>query len=329
MIRKIIGIIILISAAGCTSPQQVSEKVLRDLEIKYNRKFIILSVNMNRDEGNWGGANLVVCPEGDEQLKFHVNYNYSDMKLTWEDYKGALWNREISQKTASLLGVPAQDVTSVITSNNSIAFDSMNLPWHEKFADAVKDIKHPRLGLKLKMRSDNFLKSAQLISAAADKLLLEGFEKVSISADFSTSSGTGDSIKFKVTSRHRTPSAADLAELLQSYAISSIKNAGQLYHSAGEAYKEGDHKKALNIYLKIVNDFDNPYRYEPYVLLESHYVVESAFNAAEILRSRGDLDGAAVYYRLVTERLEYHEVKAELNEMYKASVMRISGNVVN
>lgn len=325
MIRKIICIMLLITAAACTSPQQVSEHVLLDLEARYGRKFVIHSVNMNHDEGNWGGANLVVYPADDESLTFHVNYNYSDMKLTWEDYKGALWNREMKYLAASVFGVQPEDVTAVITSNNSIAFDSMSLPWHEKFADAVKDIKHPRLSIKIKLRSDNFLKSAQFVASGADKFITAGFEKVTVSADLCAASGACESIKFKVTAKHRSPAGPDLAELFKSAEAVSMKKAGLLYQSAADAYARGDYNRALQVYRQVVNEYDNPYRYDPYVVLESNYVVESAFNAAEILRVKGDTDSASFYYRLVVERLEFHEVKAELYDMDKAARRRLSG----
>lgn len=57
---------------------------------------------------------------------------------------------------------------------------------------------------------------------------------------------------------------------------------------------------------------------------ESHYVAESAYSAAEILSGEGDNAAAHRLYILAAERLEYHEVKAELNEIYKRAKERVS-----
>ncbi len=81
----------------------------------------------------------------------------------------------------------------------------------------------------------------------------------------------------------------------------------------------------MRIYLDIIKKYNNPYRYDPYILLESHYVIESAFAAAEMLHKDGKSGEAEKLYRLIVERMEFHEVKGELNDMYRISMERLSG----
>ncbi len=223
---------VILLAAGCVSPEQVRDNVLNELEGKYKRKFNLQSINMNHDEGNWGSANLVVYPADDESLKVHVNYNYSDMKLTWEDYKGVLWNREMSLYTAELLGNSAEDIRASITSKNSMAFDSMSLPYRSRFSDVIKEVDRPRISITLKMKPDDLSRSMKKPADAADSLLRYGFEKVCFKAEFANVNGLSDILKFKVTKKLHSPSIADLRELLSSHQSASLKEAKIMYDKA-------------------------------------------------------------------------------------------------
>lgn len=315
---------LILLAAGCVSPEQVRDNVLKDLDIKYSRKFNLQSINMNHDEGNWGSANLVVFPADDESLKVHVNYDYSEMILTWEDYKGALWNREMSLYISELLGDSAADIRASITSKNSIAFDSMSLPYRIRLADVIKEIDRPRISISLKIKPDDVSRSAKRLSDAAESLLKYGFEKVSFKAELITADRLNDILKFKVTKKIHSPSISVLSKLLTSKESVSIKEAKTMYDKAVSSQKQSDINNALRIYLDIIEKYDNPYRYDPYILLESHNVIESAFAAAEILRGQGKTAESEKLYRLVVERMEFHEVKGELNDMYRTSAERLA-----
>jgi len=316
--RRIVLLLFLLTAA-CTSPEQVRDNVLHELEIKYNRKFSLDSIDMNHDEGNWGSASLLVYPSDDESLKFHVNYNYSDMKLTWEEYKGALWNREMAVYCSSLLRIPPRDIKTLITSNNSIVFNSMVLPFSTKFTDIISQVNRPRIGIEARIKHADFNKNAAILTETAESLLDLGFEKISITAFLTSGDGNKDILKFKITRRNNKPSADELKMLLQSVSSGTYKEAGRLYKTAAEEAAKGNKKEALKIYMNIIKKYDNPYRYDPYILFESHYVTESAYASAELLSEERN-NAAASLYRLAAERLEYHEVKADLYEIYKKAV---------
>lgn len=324
MKKMITFLSLIVLSSGCVSPEEVRDRVLADLEVKYNKKFALHSINMNRDEGNWGNASLMVYPVDDETLRFHVNYNYSAMELTWEDYKGELWNRELSVYTASLLGLPVPGVVVRITSDKSITFNSMKLPYNEKFSGVIKQVNNPVANIQLEMKSENFTESAAAVSHTALSLLNTGFEKVTVIAEISGPSGKHDTLKFKITGKYRSPSGTDLRNLFASQEKTSFKEAEKLYGEASALLREGKKETALRIFLGIVKTYDNPYRFDPYIVLESHYVVQSAFSAAEILDGMGNNTEADNLYKLVTERIEQHEVKAELNDIYRTAVQRVS-----
>jgi len=284
------------------------------------------SIDMNHDEGNWGIANLLVSPADDTTLKFHVNYDYSEMKVTWEEYKGALWNREMQQRAASLLSIPPDRITARISSNNSLAFNSMSLPYHVKFGDVVKYIKKPRLALELKITSPDFTAVTLKIADTACSMMDAGFEKITVKAELNSGKGNTDTLKFKITKKNNTPAATDLKKLFQKTETATFQNAGDIYKEALELLSQGNNEKALQPFMAIVKEYDNPYRFDGYIPLESHYVIESAFRAAEILDKAGRNSDAKKLYRLIADRLEYHEVKAELNEIYRTAMERLAGD---
>lgn len=265
MLRKVL-ILFTVFIAGCTSPEEVRDNVLHDLEAGYNTKFAIHSIDMNHDEGNWGSASLLVYPSDDEALKFRVNYNYSEMRITWEEYKGALWNRGMAVHCSSLLGIPLRDIKAVITSNNSIAFNSMVLPYSAQFTDIIRQVNKPRIGITLKMNSADYSKNRSALTDAAESFLNMGFEKVSMTVSLLSASGEIDVLKFKITQKHHSPSASDLNMLLKSRSSASFKEAGELFNTAVQYAGRGEMKDALKIYMEIIKRYDTPYRYDPYIL---------------------------------------------------------------
>ncbi len=325
-----ITVIFSLSLISCATQEMVVEKSLESLHKKYNENFKVVSVNMNRDEGNWGSADLVVTPENDTSLAFSVIYDYSTDILTWENYKGALWNREIGREAESII-CPEKcniKVKAQITSKGSITLNSMDLPYKKNYIEAVPLIDRPAVSFKIdilshKNCSDSIRPLDSLISAA-ENFRNRGFGKVM----FSVNLFCGDKqdkayevLNFKLTRELPLPDQNSIKKLI-------IKNGGsvvdakisEIYKDARKQHESGDEKGALPLYMTVVKLNDNPYRYDAYAPAESGYVIESAFYAAEIERKKGNRAGSRKLYSLVADRVRYIEVKGDFYEMEKEAL---------
>ncbi len=331
----VITVMTLISIS-CASPDMVSEKSLEYLSEKYNEKFRVVSVNMNKDEGNYGSADLIVSPESDSSLTFNVVYNYSDEKLTWENYKGALWNRDIGAEAESIIPFTKGDVKvkGRITAKGSITLDSMNLPYNKNYTEIINLLDRPAVSLDVDFIAQDECREQlfpyeNLISAAGvfrDK----GFGKVMFSVNLFCSEKKEKAyqkLKFKLTKDIPLPGVNSLKKLTVKIGDSPVDaKVSAIYNEARQLHQSGDKKRALQLYMNVISVNDNPYRYDPYAPVESGFVIESAFYAAGIENEKGNKERAKKFYSLVVERVRYIEVKGEFYNMEKEAVKYLEMN---
>lgn len=327
----LITLLFVFSVLSCATSEMVSEKSIEYLNKKYNEKFRVISVNMNHDEGNWGSADLVVSPENDSSLTFSVVYDYSSDRLTWENYKGSLWNREIGKEAESIINPPEWDVNvkARITSKGSLALDSMSLPDIRDYNEVVTAMEKPAVSFDIDLFTaddcfDRELPYDYFINAA-ESFRARGFIKVVFSVNIycdEKREKASRMLRFKLTKDLPVPAVNSLKKLAVSYDGPQVDvRIREMYSEAEKLRLSGNDVRALNLYMMVVKMNDNPYRYDPYAPAESGLVIESAFYAAEIERKKGNFERARKLYTLVAERLRYIDIKPEYLEMEKTSAI--------
>jgi hypothetical protein len=313
----------------------VIEKSLEHLNQKYNEKFRVVSVNMNSNEGNRGSADLLVSPENDSSLSFRVVYNYSDEKLTWENYKGVIWNREIAREAEALIqpGAGEVKVKAAITAKGSITLNSTDLPFKKNYMEILPVIERPAVSFDIDYFlhegcRDQVFPYGNIISAAGifrDK----GFGKVMFTVNLFCEDERDKpekKLRFKLTKELPPPGVNSLKKLTLNSGESPIDTkVSAIYNEARQLHQSGDKNRALQLYMNVISVNDNPYRYDPYAPVESGFVIESAFYAAEIEKERGNKDRAGKLYSLLVERVKYIEVKGDFYEMEKEAVKYLDG----
>lgn len=337
MNKLIIALILFsFSLISCATQEMVIEKSLEHLNQKYNEKFRVVSVNMNSDEGNRGSADLVVSPESDSSLTFRVVYNYSDEKLTWENYKGVIWNMEIGREAGALIR-PVEgevNVKAAISAKGSITLNSTDLPFKKNYMEILPVLDRPAVSFDIDYFlyegcRDQMFPYGNIISAAGvfrDK----GFDKVMFTVNLfcdEKRDKPGQKLKFKITKEIPLPGVNSLKRLTLKSGDSPVDaKVSAIYNEARQLHQSGDKKRALQLYMNVISVNDNPYRYDPYAPVESGFVIESAFYAAEIEKERGNKDRAKKLYSLAAERIRYMEVKGEFYEMEKEAVKYLEVN---
>lgn len=315
---------------SCATPTMVSEKSVEYLSQKYNEKFRVLSVDMNHDEGNWGSADLIVSPENDSSLTFSVVYDYSDEKLTWENYKGAIWNRGIGKDAEALIkkGHAEVKVKTGITAKGSIALNSMDLPYKKSYNEIIPLLEKPAVSFDIDLFSQeecsDLLWPYETLISAAETFRGKGFRKVMMSVNFFCGvkkDKADQTLRFKLTKDQPVPGVNTISKLTLKKGESPIDaKASSIYAEARRLHESCSAEKALQLYMQIVRSYDNPYRYDPYAPIESGFVIESAFYAAGIENAKGNKVRAEKLYTLVVNRISYFEVKAEFIEMEKEAL---------
>lgn len=314
----------------------VSEKSIEYLNKKYNEKFRVISVDMNHNEGNWGSADLIVSPESDSTLRFSVVYDYSGEKLTWENYKGAIWNREIGKEAEALINPGKSEIKVIgrITAKGSIALNSMDLPYKRNYNEIIPLLDKPAVSFDIDIFSqeecaERLWPFGNLISAA-ENFRGKGFRKVMLSVNLfcgDKKDKPSQTLRFKLTKHQPEPEVNAISKLMLKKGESPVDaKASSIYAEARRLHESGSADKALQLYMQIVNNYDNPYRYDPYAPIESGFVIESAFYAAGIENEKGNKVRAVKLYKLVADRISYFEVKAEYIELEKAALEYLEKN---
>jgi hypothetical protein len=331
-----IAIAVFTLSISCASPDMVGKKTVEHLNKKYGERFSVVSVNMNRDEGNWGSANLMLSPVQDRSLTFSAVYDYSADRLIWEDYKGVIWNREIGNEARSILKSVSGTVTVMarIWARGSIALDSMNLPHKKSYRDILPLLEKPAVSFDVNIHSKDPCAGDpwpynDLISTA-DFFREKGFAKVMVSAKHFCSENKDkpyQTLRFKLTGEHHNPSLHSIRKLAIKNGESPVdRKLSSLFSDARKLHESGDVTGALSLYLTIIRIHDNPYRYDAYAPVESGFVIESAFHAAGIEKERGNRIQARKLYSLVAERTKYIEVKSDFYAMEKEAMQYLTGN---
>jgi hypothetical protein len=308
----------------------VSERTVEYLNKKYNEKFKVVSVEMNHDEGNWGSADLTLSLETDSSLTFSAVYDYSGEKLTWENYKGAIWNREIEKEAEALIrhGKGEVRVKAGITAKGSIALNSMGLPFKKSYNEIIPILEKPAVSFDIELFpqeecSDRLWPYENLISAA-ETFRGKGFRKVMMSVNLFCGvkkDKADQTLRFKLTKEQPAPGVNSISKLMLKKGESPVDTkVSSIYAEARKHHESGNADGALRLYMQIVRSYDNPYRYDPYAPIESGYVIESAFYAAGIENAKGNKERAEKLYKFVADRISYFEVKAEFIEMEKEAI---------
>lgn len=320
-------VICSVSLLSCATQEMVSEKSVEYLNKKYNGRFRVVSVNMNHDEGNWGTADIIASPESDSTLTFSVVYDYSDEKLVREYYKDAIWNRGAGGDAEKLIqnGKFEVKIKARITDKGSITLNSMDLPYKTDYNEIIPLLEKPAVSFNVDLFSqdecsDRIWPFENLISAT-ETFRGKGFRKVMMSVNLFCG-GKRDrayqTLSFKLTKEQPAPGINTIKKLVHKKDEPPFsKEVSSIYAEARKLQESGNAEGALNLYMRIVRNYDNPYRYDPYAPSESGCVIESAFYAAGIERAMGNIQLSKKLYALVAGRIDYFEVKAEFIEMEK------------
>jgi tetratricopeptide (TPR) repeat protein len=214
-------------------------------------------------------------------------------------------------------------VNAGITSKGSITLDSMNLPDKKHYMEVLPVMERPAVLFKIdffpkEKHSDNLWPYENLISTA-EHYRGKGFEKVMFSINLHCGENIDkvcQALRFKLTKELPAPGVNSISKLVIKSGDSPVgAEVSAIYSRARKLHESGNYKEALPLYLKVVQKNDNPYRYDAYAPVESGFVIESAFYAAEIENETGNRDHAKRLYSLAAERIKYFEVKAEYIEI--------------
>lgn len=328
--------VMTIFLTSCASSEMVSERSVEYLNKKYNEKFKVVSVDMNHDEGNWGSADLIVSPESDSTLRFSAVYDYSGEKLTWENYKGAIWNREIGKEAEAMInpGKSKIKVIGRITAKGSITLNSMDLPFTRNYNEIIPLLDKPAVSFDIDIFSQEEcterLRLYENLISAAENFRGKGFRKVMLSVNIfcgDKKDKADQTLRFKLTNGQPVPGVNAISKLMLKKGESPVDaKASSIYGEARKFHESGNADKALQLYMQIVRSYDNPYRYDPYAPIESGFFIESAFYAAGIENEKGNIARAEKLYKLVADRISYFEVKAEFIEMEKEAEKYLEKN---
>ena len=292
---------------SCTSAETVKEKSLDYLENRYRESFQVVSIDMQRNEGNWGTARLEVIPEKSPELEFRLNYNYSDGRVSFENYLLRIWEQEVRKRLQGEFPELAEESWQLrLARKNSLASNTMDLPVNRELS-GIDSLGEPTLGLERYRVSGepqpDFARLAKLIQ----RIRALGLKKVTLRLEYGEAGKNGKLLAQSYGS-HFGPSASELRRLFwkpgDSYLSSDTKND---YQKALQLKEQGNSLAALSIFESIVRNHDSPYRYNPYVVAQSGHVYESAFEAGVIYMELGRKDRARKYFDLLEDRLSYEE----------------------
>jgi hypothetical protein len=318
-----------LTAMGGESDSEVREKCLSSLGKKYGKEFRIVS-NKRYFHGGHGRylLEITAAPVDSKGIKFKVRYNYREGQVTGDQYKKAFWEEQVSRDARLVLKRFSQvkGVRARLRANNSLAFNTSELRFHRDYRELVKNIRHPRLKLEIK-----------LINAPRDPAVIRGlvklaghfsrekFEKVEFSVFFDQGKGgrAQQLLKFRIKRGLRVPRERELADMISRKGKDEYFQVNRkLYTDAEKNERAGDTPVALLLYRKIIGR-DRPYRFREYIISESAYVVQAAFRMGKIYEKRGDRKNALRYYTFLLKKMEYSEVPLKLARSAKEARKRI------
>lgn len=304
--------VLLVLCAGyllqCTSAETVAQESLRYLESRYLESFKVESLDMQRNEGNWGMARLELTPEKKPRLKFQLNYSYSNDQVIYENYLLKTWEALLLEKIESrfreLAGMPLK---LHLSRKNSLSANSMKFPV-DRSLEGMTSLVNPTLSLEFAEVEGPATPDYQQLSGLISYLESLGLEKVSLRLEYGKK-GKNGKLMVQWYRPHSTPGPAVLKSLFQPAGESSLGSKTSAdFEKAMELLKEGREDLALAMFQRIVSSYDSPYRYNPYVIAQSGNVYEAAFEAGKILHSKGKKKQAMFYFDLLKDRLSYEEV---------------------
>lgn len=306
----------------CTSAATVERESLQYLADRYNEPFRVLSLDMQRNEGNWGMAILEVAPSNQPEIKFRLNYRYSRDRVTYEDYLVSSWEYRLLEKLRGEYAILLDSASSVsigIGKRKSLALNSMNLQA-TKDLEGLKAISEPTVHIKLSgltlAKQQVFREVSRLIS----HLRAYGFEKVAIEALL------GEEGKLLVQSygAYGSPSEAELADLFHTPGEPFLSEKTEARYREALGWKEqGRTSQAIQGFRSIVQEFDSPFRYNPYVEAQSGYVYESMYELFLIYMEQGKKQQARLYLDMLEDRLSYEEAPLKFLSMLREGKARL------
>ncbi len=316
------------AAVGGESDREVREKCLGYLGKKYGKEFRIVSYKRYFHGGLWKHRlNITASPGENPKIQFKVRYNYSEGRVTGDQYKKAFWEEQVSADVKNVLKgySPVKGVRATLRANNSLVFNTSELEFYGGYRELVEHTRHPRL--KLEFTLENTGKNSRAMRGLvklAEYFSKEKFEKVEFSVAFDKGgAGPRRLLKFKIKRGMRAPWAGELAGMIYTKGKDEYLRANRkLYAEAEKKEKGGDIRAALLLYGKIMGR-ERPYRFREYIISESASVVEAAFRMAKIYDGRGDRKNALRFYRFLLKKMEYTEVPLRLGRSVKEARRRV------
>ncbi len=314
-------LLMMCACVSCATAEDVSRAGADYMKSVYGRNFVVMSVDMNRNEGNWGSADLRMHPENDPSLPFSLIYDYSAERVSWEDYKNALWERGLAREFP-VDGTSFRIEQLDLMAGNSLALDSSKLPFREEWREIVPMLSSPRITLRAAAERDGPQAARALARTAAHLISAFGFERIVI--EVAVRETRCSVIRFMLTKEY--PQISDGALAHNSFPCTGATIPAEvmlLFRTAEESYARRDTVAALKHYAQVMQWFD-PYRYEPYVVIRSAYQIESAYRCANILEASGRTREALPHWRRVEWLLRYEEARQSYDRWYREALQRIA-----
>ncbi|MCB1137788.1 MAG: hypothetical protein KDK23_03490 [Leptospiraceae bacterium] len=302
--------------SGCASSESVRQKSLEYLEGRYRESFLVSSIDMQRNEGNWGVALLEVSPQRIPELRFRLNYNYSRDQVIYEDYLLELWGFLLLEKLKAS-HVTIMDRATVmdfkLARKGSGAVNTRDFPV-QKDLNGLSLLEEPTGILALDLTGPVDRSTLLLLSEILRSLRNQGLQKACLDINFTGSDGPG-SLRVQSYGKHGIPGPAELQRLLQkegeptAFALSQrdYDRALKLMGAAGELQSQQSKREALRIFESIVQKYDSPFRWDPYVVAQSANVYESMYRAGLLHQELGNPQKARFYLGLLEDRLSFVE----------------------
>ncbi len=294
--------------SGCTSADTVKQESLSYMQNRYGQTFLVQSIDMQRNEGNWGTARLQMQPEDQPDLLFQLNYNYSNDRVIFENYLIRLWEKQVQIRIHERFSQLRDSSMQLrISRRKSLSANGLELPV-DRSLQGMQALGEPTIAIELLNQAGTAAPDYSVISQLFQFLRSMGFRKISLRLEYGQKGARGKLLAQWYGS-HNTPGVQDLKPLFRGPnepSLSSITEGD--FKRASELLKDGMIQKALPVFEEIVRTNDSPYRYNPYVVAQSGNVYESAYEAGRILMQQGQKDRALFYFNLLEDRLSYEEV---------------------
>lgn len=328
---------LLLLFSGCVSQSSVEKSSLQYLEAYYKESFEIVSVDMQKNAGNYGTARLEIQPLNKPDLKFQLNYNYSKEEVSYDGYRKVLWEKDLRERLERkfpALKQSSERYTGIrIDHRNSLGTLTKPIrPGQKMLEHGIAVMENPSAKISMNYSDQSQIeKRLSVLSEAAAYVRQYGFKDVqfvAFSAPATSDHHDHEQIQaklgFRLYGKLPAPSQSELRQLIHKKGDPYLAEKTKPLFDKAESLRTAENNaQALAFYKSIIETYDNPYRYNPYIVAQSSNVYESMLAAAEISEELGQAGEAIRYYELFIERVETEDTKLKFHNLEKSARKRL------